>query len=158
MVHSQSAQYKFQHITPKDGLSSTWVRSIFKDSRGFMWFATSSGLSRYDGYTFKNFITNPSDSASISGNLSWSNLIEDNDGNLWIGTTGNGLNRYNRPTGTFTRFRNKAGDQGSLSHNKVHAILQDKSENIWVGTELGLNQLNDSTNNFNHFLPKHDNP
>ena len=70
----------------------------------------------------------------------------------------NGLNRYNRPTGTFTRFKFEAGDEGSISHNRVSTVLQDKSGNIWAGTGYGLNKLNDSTGKFNHYLPKHNSP
>ncbi|MCD4723868.1 MAG: response regulator [Bacteroidales bacterium] len=134
------------------------VYSILQDSRGFMWFATSVGLCRYDGYTMKVFLTDPSDSTSISGNFIYSNLIEDDNGNLWIGTIGNGLNRYNRAKGTFTRFKFDAAYEGSISNNKVYAILLDKSENIWIGTEYGLNKLKDSIEKFNHYLPKHNIP
>ncbi|MBC8436108.1 MAG: hypothetical protein ISR57_09970 [Bacteroidales bacterium] len=43
---SQSQEYKFRHITPKEGLSSNHVQCIAKDSRGFMWFGTTGRLNR----------------------------------------------------------------------------------------------------------------
>ena len=41
---------RFKHIEAGDGLSNNKVNSILKDKEGFMWFGTSSGLNRYDGY------------------------------------------------------------------------------------------------------------
>ena len=40
-----------------DGLAHNKVNRIVKDSRGFLWFCTAEGLSRFDGYAFANFGT-----------------------------------------------------------------------------------------------------
>ena len=45
--------FMFKHLEVKEGLSSNRVNDIFKDSEGFMWFATASGLNRYDGCQMK---------------------------------------------------------------------------------------------------------
>ena len=45
-----SHNYMFKHLEVKDGLSNNQVNAIYKDSHGFMWFGTASGLNRYDGY------------------------------------------------------------------------------------------------------------
>ena len=47
--------FMFKHLEVKDGLSSNQINDIFKDSEGFMWFATTSGLNRYDGSQMKVF-------------------------------------------------------------------------------------------------------
>jgi len=52
----------FQNITTANGLSNNEVLSLIQDHNGFMWFATSYGLCRYDGYNFKNYYYNPADS------------------------------------------------------------------------------------------------
>ena len=65
LCYPQTEQYKFRHITPKDGLSSHNVRRIIKDSRGYMWFGTLGGLNRYDGYNIKAYHNNPNDSTLI---------------------------------------------------------------------------------------------
>ena len=41
--------FMFKHLEVKEGLSNNQILDIFKDSEGFMWFATASGLNRYDG-------------------------------------------------------------------------------------------------------------
>jgi len=44
--------------TVDDGLPSNEVYDIFEDSLGYLWFATDHGISRFDGYEFKNYSTN----------------------------------------------------------------------------------------------------
>src|SRR6185436_9629561 len=43
--------------TTTDGLAHNVVNKIVRDSRGFLWFCTADGLSRFDGYTFANYGT-----------------------------------------------------------------------------------------------------
>lgn len=67
------------------GLSNNFVRCIYQDKNGFMWFGTYDGLNRYDGYEFKIFRNNFKNGRSLINN--WINAIsEDGKGNLWIGT------------------------------------------------------------------------
>jgi ligand-binding sensor domain-containing protein len=48
-------QYPFVHYSPKDGLVSNRVRSIYQDGKGLMYFLTMNGLSVYDGTRFTNY-------------------------------------------------------------------------------------------------------
>lgn len=80
--------YNFTRLDNTHGLSNNQIESIFKDSRGFMWFGTNYGLNRYDGYQFKVYKTEKNDSTSLSFN-SISEIQEDVIGNLWLrGTPG----------------------------------------------------------------------
>ena len=58
-------------------------------------------------------------------------LYEDNLGNLWFGTGGGGVSKYDGKT--FTNFTEKEG----LSNNFITSIIQDKAGNLWFGTETG---------------------
>ncbi len=53
-LHAQTP-FIFQNYTTKQGLASDYVFDVFQDSKGFMWFATDKGLSRYDGREFLTF-------------------------------------------------------------------------------------------------------
>ena len=86
---SQAPNISFHHITNDTGISQNTVDYIYKDSRGYMWFATWNGLNRYDGYSFKTYNTNKLGS-SLTSNYTQA-ICEDSEGNLWIGTE-NGLN------------------------------------------------------------------
>lgn len=58
----------FRHLSVKQGLSSNQIHSIFKDSQGFLWFASDYGLARYDGNSIKCFFARANDSLSLPGN------------------------------------------------------------------------------------------
>jgi len=115
-----------------------------------MWFGTSNGLNRWDGYNFRIFMHNPNDSNSISNNFIWS-LHADTWGCIWIGTN-NGLNQYNPRTERFIRYTHNESDSSSISNNTVHAIFEDHTGNIWFGTENGLDRYNSEHDNFNRFF------
>ena len=62
--------FKFINYTTVNGLSDNRVLCITQDSRGFMWFGTSEGLSRFDGNKFENYFADPG-----SGNTPPDNVI-----------------------------------------------------------------------------------
>ena len=62
-------------------------------------------------------------------------LIEDSDGDLWIGTMGQGLIRLRG--GRATSFTTSAG----LPHNTVNAVFEDRQRDLWIGCEDGLIRL-----------------
>ncbi|MEO6632659.1 MAG: two-component regulator propeller domain-containing protein, partial [Mucilaginibacter sp.] len=83
----QSSQYRFSHLDVSDGLSHNQVNCVFKDSQGFMWFGTASGLNRFDGYTFKVFKHDSNDKNSISDDFV-TKIFEGPDKKLWIESRG----------------------------------------------------------------------
>ncbi|MFT4924234.1 MAG: signal transduction histidine kinase/ligand-binding sensor domain-containing protein [Phenylobacterium sp.] len=145
---------RFDRLSIADGLSQNTVYSISQDNKGFMWFATMDGLNRYDGYEFKVYRNNPTDPWSLSEN-NLRCLYLDSGGNLWIGTLGGGLNRYDADSDSFIRYQHDPSDPFSLSHNSVRSIHEDNQGAIWVGTlNGGLNRLDQKTQRFEHF--RHD--
>ena len=149
--------FRFEHLTPEEGMPSLTVRSIAQDQQGFMWFATGNGLSRYDGYTFKTFRNDPLDPHSISTE-SFGRLYVDRQGVLWIGTWNGGLNVFDRTTEQFTYYLHDPDDPYSLSHNRVNVILEDKNEQLWLGTEGGLNRFDRTSEQFFHYYHDPDDP
>ncbi|MFT6167695.1 MAG: serine phosphatase RsbU (regulator of sigma subunit)/streptogramin lyase [Vicingaceae bacterium] len=74
-------------------------------------------------------------------------ILEDKGGNLWFGTEGGGVSRYDGES--FTHFTTNEG----LSNNAVWSIIEDKSGNIWFGT-LGGGASRYDGENFTHFTTK----
>lgn len=97
-IYSQS--FDFLHINNTDGLSNNQIECIFKDSKGFMWFGTNSGLNRYDGRNFKIFKHSRYDvnSAPIDR---FTNIQEDVNGNLWLYYNGMSYFIYNSKSEKF---------------------------------------------------------
>ena len=141
----------FEHLSTDDGLSSSTVFSILQDDGGFMWFGTINGLNKYDGYFFKVFEYDPSDSTTIS-NTSAGNIYKDHEGYIWVGTWGGGLNRFCTRTNTAVRYQHDPNDTASISGNRVQCIFEDKKHRIWIGTYAnGLNLLDNKTGTFTHY-------
>jgi ligand-binding sensor domain-containing protein/signal transduction histidine kinase len=144
-------QIIFNKVSPPLGSFTNYaIGSIAQDRNGYMWIATGEGLYRYDGYSFKRYVNNPSDRNSLSS-THLEGVYIDRDGMIWIFTWFNGLNRLDPETGKFTRFQHDPNDSGSLSDNAVRAILQDKEGVLWVGTHGGLDRYDPKTGKFQHY-------
>ncbi|EIJ40763.1 signal transduction histidine kinase [Galbibacter orientalis DSM 19592] len=158
ICNGQKQNY-FEHITTAEGLSQNDVNSIYQDIYGYMWFGTHDGLDKYDGYDFHVFKPDPNNDKSINSNLIFS-ITGDKKGNLWIGTTGNGLSYLNRDTGNFLNFEHDEENTNSLSNNYVSKVLLSSKDKLWIGTNEGINMLNlqDSiaSNNFLRYNLDHD--
>ena len=74
---------KFRRLDTQNGLSSSQVNCIYKDSRGYVWIGTPYGLNRYDGYRVKVFYSNKRDTTTMRDNYT-DQIYESADGKLWI--------------------------------------------------------------------------
>lgn len=88
-------------------------------------------------FTSKNTKLTKTQGATIHQNVHCS--LQDKVGNLWFGTTGEGVYRYDGKE--FTQFTEKDG----LSDNKVWSIIEDKSGKIWFGTDGGVSRYDGKT-------------
>jgi serine phosphatase RsbU (regulator of sigma subunit)/ligand-binding sensor domain-containing protein len=142
--------YLFEHITVSDGLSSSRFNPfdvVYQDKYGFMWFGTVDGLNRYDGYSFEVYKNVPGDTTSLpSSNIQ--TILEDNEGNLWVGTPGN-MSRLNRIKNTFDNYP-LARIQGQPQRNvNIFRSYLDSKNNLWVGTQgRSIQKWNETTNSF----------
>lgn len=91
----------FQRIGTSAGLTDSQVNCIFKDSSGFLWFGTGMGLSRFDGFRFRNFYHNGADSTSLKSNLI-THIYGPADGLMWVHTD-EGFCIYDPATENFER-------------------------------------------------------
>ena len=82
---SQSINDQYTFYTTKDGLPDGQITDIIQDRTGYIWLSTTNGLVRFDGYSFKVYRHNLSDTNSILEN-DIRNLFLDSDGRLWIAT------------------------------------------------------------------------
>lgn len=123
-----STIWRSSHITNEDGLSNSAINTIFKDSRGFMWFGTWDGLNRFDGKNIKTFYPDLYDEHTISNNII-RNMLEDGAGNLWV-VTERGLNKYSHD---LEKFRSWFTDfpELSLQEQSLKAV-KGIDGHIWV--------------------------
>jgi len=147
---------KFTHITIEQGLSDQAVSAVLQDSAGFMWFGTTNGLNRYDGYDIVEYRHDPADPHSLSNN-SIEELHEDRSGTLWVATR-TGLNAFDRRTERFTRYLHDPENPRSLSNDTVLTIHEDQAGVLWVGTLDGLNRFDRATGTFTAYRHDPDDP
>ena len=92
----------FINLSVNEGLSQCTVLSCAQDTLGRMWFATQDGLNLYDGYEFRTFRNDASDSSSVANNII-RKVCLDSNGSLWVGT-GKGLSWYDAQAECFRNF------------------------------------------------------
>ena len=98
------------------------------------------GLNKYDGYEFTIYKPLQENQFSIS-NPRILSIAEDNSGNLWIGTNGGGLNRYDRNNDKFYTYLPESKDSVSICRNNCVLLYPYASDNeLWIGTENGLSR------------------
>jgi signal transduction histidine kinase/ligand-binding sensor domain-containing protein len=148
---------RFERISIEQGLSHSTVNCILQDSKGFMWFGTSDGLNKYDGYSFTVYRHDPNDPHSLSHNLV-SSLFEDSTGMLWVGTYGGGLNRFDRGTEQFARYDTddfqNITDEPEEYRNAVLRIDEYPTGVLWIATHGGgLVRFDLGTETFTSYAP-----
>jgi signal transduction histidine kinase/ligand-binding sensor domain-containing protein/DNA-binding response OmpR family regulator len=121
--------YSFTRIDVNQGLSHNLVQCIYKDSKGFIWFGTNSGLNRYDGYSFKIFRHKPSDSNSIVDNRI-RGIFEDSFGKLWVSLMDSYI-IYDPETEKFTSDNQIFHKNIEVPYKSITRIRQDDVGNIW---------------------------
>lgn len=126
----QGTSFCFRHLKVEDGLAQSTVTHLIQDSKGFMWFGTLDGLSRYDGYRFRNFTYDPLKNVGQLGDGYIHYLCEDMQGNIWVGTL-RGVYIYNPRTENFDHFT-KTTEDGSRISGNITAIATDKTGNVWI--------------------------
>ncbi len=134
---AQLADPVFQYFSADRGLPNNIVTAVAQDGDGFIWAGTQSGIARWDGYRFRRYQSDDRDPGALSDNYVQT-LFTDRKGQLWIGTIGSGLSRYDRE---HDNFINMPGAPIGSNRRTVNSITEDSAGGIWVGTEGGLYRL-----------------
>jgi ligand-binding sensor domain-containing protein len=142
---TQAARLPLKAYTTADGLAHNTINKIVRDSRGFLWFCTAEGLSRFDGYTFTNFGTDQGLPHPYVNDL-----LETNTGEFWVATNG-GLIRFNPKGVPATRrvetdssapmFTVVNSDDDDRRAKAVSVLLAGRDGTLWCGTLKGLFRL-----------------
>jgi len=130
--------------TVESGLAHNRVKRIVQDSRGFLWFCTAAGLSRFDGYQFISYGVDEGLAA-----LSLNDILETDDGVYWIATNSDGIVRFDlrpeiagAPRSLESRLTAYSAS-GEPVTNRVNVLHEDRSGMLWAGTDGGLFRLNE---------------
>jgi signal transduction histidine kinase/ligand-binding sensor domain-containing protein len=150
-VLAQESKLKFTKLNLRENAEIGQVNDIAQDKYGFIWLSEESNgsLTRYDGQNLKRYQHDDRVENSLGGTYPETLHIDDS-GIIWVGFYGQGLDKFDPYTETFTHYRHDSTDVNSLSNDFVTAILRDHLGNLWVGTYGGLDLLNEETGRFSH--------
>lgn len=150
-LFASESQLHFNQITVEDGLSHGAVYDIIQDDHGFMWFATKDGLTYYDGYSFEVYRNIINDSTSLPHNFV-TELECDSAGNIWVGTDGGGLAKFDPHKKTFTHFDFRKYANHNANFSIINDIHISRDGKIWAGTTGGsLYYFDPNTEQFEFF-------
>ena len=129
----------FRTFTPADGLLRDNVKDMFEDKTGMLWFATSSGVNRYDGEKITSLIFNGPIGMDILPD--WWNQVttitQDTAGNFWFGSTA-GITYYDVQTSDFRYFDVNFipfQEMGKARTGHVTDLQFDVKDNLWISRE-----------------------
>ena len=151
------SSYIFHHLETSAGLSNNSVKTILRDSYGFLWIGTESGLNRYDGYGFKVYTMRSGAHNSLVSN-DIIELQEDGLGNIWV-NFGYTYMVYKRDKDCFlSDIKQLLLGLGILSDQNFKVFV-DKKHNLWVLNKRKVfyyNILKKTTAVFNLKIPLND--
>jgi signal transduction histidine kinase/streptogramin lyase len=115
-----------------------WV--FFEDFEKNVWISTMAGLNFYDSKTnsFKKYIFNDNVIAAF---------CKDKDGNLWVGTSTNGV-YFCKPDGTILYTYDISN---GLPSNIIQSIIEDNAGNIWISSNGGISRFDRKTKKFRNY-------
>ncbi|MGI4749270.1 MAG: hybrid sensor histidine kinase/response regulator transcription factor [Janthinobacterium lividum] len=143
--YAQHNEYQFSQLDITNGLSNNRVNCIYKDAQGFMWFGTTSGLSRYDGYEFKNFKHNAADPQSLYSSYV-EKMEEGPENKIWV-YTNNGISIYDPRTEKFSNAVFTELKKYHILTQHLKSIKKDAAGNFWFLANEGVYQYNAKTQN-----------
>jgi ligand-binding sensor domain-containing protein/serine phosphatase RsbU (regulator of sigma subunit) len=129
IVYYEINNRKAERISQYNGLSGNDISAIFCDSKNTIWVgAKAKGISYIQHSTIKKF--------TLPYNFTPKVFCEDKKGQIWVGTEGNGILVFND-----FRLIKQYTNQNGLLANLINSLVVDNDNNVYVGTNKGMNKI-----------------
>ena len=133
-VLSAQSLMHVRYYSAKDGLSQNTVADFLQDDKGYIWMATWNGLEKFDGYTFQNYKSYPTDDTRLEYNRI-QQIIKSQKGNIWCITYNNLLYLFDTRT---EKFRNVFSGYPHLAgYEEVARIYKQTGGILWFSNKAG---------------------
>jgi PAS domain S-box-containing protein len=150
--------HHYNTIRDDKSISQGSVLSLLEDKKHNLWIGIENGgldLLDLNAYkigvnSFAHYKNNPSRVSSLSNNSIYS-LFQDNQGSIWVGTFGDGINLINPESDKFIHYMVIPGVKNSLCNNSVNAFSEE-NDYLWIGTGGGLDRYNKRDDTFKHYV------
>lgn len=166
-ISGQFRLYQKNENDKESGVLGKTVYSLRFDKNENLWIGTGGGLSRLNNNYIRNiwnedyptkfihYSYKTDEPDSYSGGAV-STIYEDEDV-LWVGTFNNGLHKVENISSDdanntiFTAYKPELEDSNSISHTWINSIVRDGKNNLWIGTDLGLDRMDETNGTFKHY-------
>ncbi len=133
----EAQEPNFYSFSVNNGLPSNNIISLTISKKGQLYVGTESGAAMFDGEKFIPFYASGKEDGSLKGGLV-ETLISSSSGDIWLGSGNGGI--------SILHGENKFQYLNThLSNNRIRGLFEDRSGNIWIGTDDGLNKYNPNT-------------
>jgi ligand-binding sensor domain-containing protein/signal transduction histidine kinase len=159
-LYSQNPVTIQNYTTENSEISHGIVQSLIIDRSENLWIGTLQGISKTDLKKKKFNLyrrSNSPNSLNLMGNVVAS-LYKDDDGILWVGNWGQGLNLVNRNTNEVEHFSTQLAGNHKISNDFIHVIYKDSDHRIWLGTRNGITIYDKPGNKFVPYYEYFKNP
>jgi ligand-binding sensor domain-containing protein/signal transduction histidine kinase len=127
-------------------LKSNFIYCIAQMRSGEIMLGTTQGA-----YVFNRKQNNFNLLPGMPANNWYTGILQDDNDIIWASTYGNGVNYFNKKTGTGRNFRYDVTNKKSLCSDRVNSLFEDSKKNLWFATEGGLCRLNRKSNDFKRY-------
>ncbi len=146
----ENGQFEFVDLLSNNDFNK--VSSIFEDKDGILWVGVEGrGLIRFDSNRgqIKQYNLNFGPMKHEFANKIRA-LYPLSSNQIAIGTYGAGLWIFNPESETWFSFQHKSGNPGTLSHDHIFKVMEDRGQIVWIGTFKGVDKLDLKSNKFDH--------
>jgi ligand-binding sensor domain-containing protein len=130
LLYSQNFSLKLYNVN--DGLPSSFTYRTYQDKAGYLWVATTAGLSRFDGRQFVNY-TLSDGLLSLKADA----IFQDSRGRLWFGTNA-GIAQFKN-----NRFIPYPTNDNMYIHGTLN-FIETKDKRVWACTSAGVYEFADT--------------
>jgi signal transduction histidine kinase/ligand-binding sensor domain-containing protein len=124
---------------------------ITQDHFGYIWLSSKQGgIYRYDGTEFINYEHSDSNTNTVANNQVVC-ILADSADIIWLGFEGQGIDRFDPVTNSFSHFRHDSHNPASIVNDSVSCLFEDHLGNLWVGTRGGLDMFDRKAGMFIHY-------
>lgn len=149
LLNTKTGAFKYfeSDVRATNAISANTIRSLFKDSRNKLWVGTVSGLNRLNELDSTFYVFNHHSGKYKIEHPNILCIYEDEKSNMWFGTHGSGLIKYDYHQDTFTVYKESDGCGGDI----VYKILGDRNGNLWMSTNKGISKYDIQLGQFKNF-------
>lgn len=150
-IETEKIETYNSHLVDGTPLTDLDVLAITRHNDTGLWLGTDHGafLWNHHNDTLQEFTYKPEEAKEIRS------VLQDQSGVLWMGSVGQGLNRYDLNKERFAHYRHSTKARTSLSNDLIFNIMEDSQERIWLATGAGGVEMFEPENaTFTHFNPK----